>query len=333
MQNKNYNVKAIAEAGLITAFIIVLMLICIYIPVFSIFTNFILPIPISVLYIRQNYKVTLVSMVVSAILVSMLYNPISAISTIFLVGLAGITFGYCIKSKKNFTITILLTSAAIFVGMIIFLSVYILIMSNHGIYSFISDSITKLIINPLKESMAMNKEIYAKMGISTDQLSYMESIVSSITPEYIMRIIPAFILINSVFTAYLDYLIGTSVLRKLNFDTIHIKPFKNIYMSTRIGTAAASMLVIGLILDRNNMEIAHYFINSSAIFLQFIFMIDGLALSAYYFAHKTNMSNKVVIIILIITLLIGAYFIYIVLGFIDMIMDFRKLDPYRVQKK
>ncbi|WP_446898147.1 YybS family protein [Clostridium sp. LBM24168] len=332
MQNKNYNVRAVVEAGLITAFIVVLMLICIYIPVFSIFTNFVLPIPIAVLYIKQNYKVTLISIIVSAILISILYNPITAISSISLVGLSGITFGYCIKNKKNFTTTILLTSLAIFIGMVIFLAVYIAIMSNGGIYSFISDSITKIIINPLKESIKINKEIYIKMKLSIDQLSYMENLISSITPEYIMRIIPAFILINSVFTAYLNYLIGNSILKKLNFDIVHIKPFNNIYMSTRIGTAAVLMLVVGLILNRNNMELAHYFINSSGIVLQFIFIVDGLALSAYYLKRKTNISNTLIAIILIVTIFIGLYFIYIVLGFIDMIIDFRKLDPYRIKK-
>lgn len=333
MQNKYYNARTIVEAGLMTAIIVVMFIVCVYIPIFSIFINLIIPIPIAILYIRQNCKVTLISLLISIIIISMLYNPISAASSIFLVGLSGITFGYCIKNKKNFTTTIILVSFAIFAGTIIYLSIYALIISNESIYAFVRDSISKLIINPLKESISINKELYIKIGISNDQIKYINGIISSITPEYIMKIIPAFMLINSILTAYLDYVIGSSVIRKLNYDYIHVKPFNTIYMNTRIGTAVGIILVIGLILDRMNVSVSHYFINSSEIVLQFIFIVDGVALSAYYLNHKFNMSNKVINIILIITLFIGFYFMYIILGFIDMIMDFRKLDPYRNQSR
>ncbi|MBO3282441.1 DUF2232 domain-containing protein, partial [Intestinimonas butyriciproducens] len=63
MPNKSYNTKAIVEAGLTTAIIIVITLICVYVPILSMLTNFILPIPIAILFIRQNFKVTLVSIV------------------------------------------------------------------------------------------------------------------------------------------------------------------------------------------------------------------------------------------------------------------------------
>ena len=59
MQNRIYNTKAVIEAGLISALIVVIMLINVYVPIFSIFGMFILPVPVTVLYIRHNYKVTL----------------------------------------------------------------------------------------------------------------------------------------------------------------------------------------------------------------------------------------------------------------------------------
>ncbi|MBP2034012.1 uncharacterized protein YybS (DUF2232 family) [Clostridium algifaecis] len=327
MQNKNYNAQTIVEAGLTTALIVVIMLACIYIPIFSIFINFILPIPIAILYIRQDYKITIISVVASGIFIAMLVNPITALSSIVLVGLSGMTFGYCVKNKKKFGTTILMLTVAIIIGEIVYFSVYIGIISNKGIYEFVNDFFVK----PFKEGMSQNKIIYSKMGISNAQLSYMESIEAQITPQYIMRIIPSMMVLASVFIAYLNYLIGSAVLKRLNYDVMDVKPFNEIYISTRVGTAVAIVLLIGVILNRRNMELGYYFMNSSKNLLQFIFMVDGLALASYYLKNKFNMSNKVIVLILILT--VFYYFIYDILGFADMLIDFRKLDPYRAQKK
>jgi uncharacterized protein YybS (DUF2232 family) len=107
MQKRMYNTKALIEGSLTTALIVVIMLINIYVPIFFIFVNFILPIPITVLYIRQDYKIALISVIASDILISMFYNPIAALSLIVLIGLTGIwnyynIFIYIYGSGNNF---------------------------------------------------------------------------------------------------------------------------------------------------------------------------------------------------------------------------------------
>lgn len=328
MHNKNYNARAIVDAGLITALIVVMMAACIYIPVFSIFTNFILPIPIAILYIRQNYKVTIISVIASGIFIAMLFNPVTALSSIVLVGLSGMAFGYCVKNKKSFGTTILMLTLAIMIGEIVYWSVYIGIVINKGMYEFINDFLVK----PLQEGMNQSKSMYIKMGVSSAQLNSIESITARITPEYVMKIIPGIIFIASAFKAYLNYLIGNSVLKRLKYDVVDIKPFNQIYMSTRVGTVFALILLIGLILNRRNMELGYYLINPAVSVLEIIFMVDGLALVSYYLKNKSNLSNKFIFVILLITIS-SLYFIYCILGFVDMIIDFRKLDPYRSRKK
>jgi uncharacterized protein YybS (DUF2232 family) len=329
MQNRNYNAKSIVEAGLTIALIVAIMLVCTYIPIFFMLTNFILPIPIAVLYIRQNYKVAIISVLISIVLMTIFYNPVSAVTLGILIGVVGITFGYCVKDKKDFSTSMLLLTVAVFISTIAYFSIYINIMTNNGIYGFVSDTIVK----PLKDSMAMNKSLYEKMGVDSSQLNSMESTIALFTPEYIMRLIPGMLFIGSIFSAYLTYLIGNSILKKLRYDIVPIRPFKKIYIGPKIGAIVGILLVIGLILNRKNIELANYFINSSALIFQFIFVIDGLALASFYLNRKTHISNKVITIILIFTLLIRFYFIYIFLGLVDAIVDFRKLDPTRTYKK
>ncbi|WP_039657847.1 DUF2232 domain-containing protein [Clostridium tyrobutyricum] len=322
MPNKSYNTKAIVEAGLTTAIIIVITLICVYVPILSMLTNFILPIPIAILFIRQNFKVTLISIVASAIFIGILYNPVVSLSGVVLNGLPGLVFGYCVKSKRKFNTTIILLSISIFIGTIIYLLVYINIITNQGIYGFIDSSIIK----PFKESIDM----YNKMGVPKDQISYMESMLTYLKPEIILRIIPASFVVFSFLMAYICYLIGNLILKKLHYDVL-TKPFGEIYMSTRVGTVLVVIIIIGLLMNRSNMELGYYFINFGKFMIQFVLIVDGVSLAAYYLKRKFNMGNKLIAVILIVTLF--SYLIYIILGIIDMIADFRKLDPYKIVDK
>lgn len=328
MQKKMYDTKALIEASLTTALTVVIMLISIYVPVFSIFANFILPVPITVLYIKQNYKVTLISIIASGILISMLYNPIAALSLIVSTGLTGMTLGYCIKNKKEFGTTIILLSISIAVGMIFYLVVYVMLMSKGGLYGFVNN-----MVETFKQSMNLSKSMYEKAGVSSNQLASVENMVKVFTPEYIMKLIPAGIIIVSFILSYLNYIITRAILIKLKYEVNEIKPFNQWYMNTRLGTLGGLMLVIGILLNRKNMAIGQYMITSSELILQLIFFIDGLALITYYLMKKFKMSKKITAIVIVLTALSSLSLFYVLAGFIDMIFDFRKLDPYKKLKK
>lgn len=329
MQNKSYNTRSIIEAGLTIALVVTIMLMCVYIPAFLIFTNFILPIPIAVLYVRQNLKTALISVCVSAVLMAILYNPVSAVVMSVTMGLTGIVFGYCSKNKKDFTTTIVLLSVAVFISTAVSVLMYIGIMTNKSIYGFIND----MILNQLKQSIDINKSIYSELGLPSDELNYIKNAVSQITPQYIMRIIPGTMFIFSVFNGYLNYLIGNSILRKLHYDIVPAKPFANIHVGPKFGTFIGIFLIVGLILAKFNLEGAQYLIDSTSIVFHFMFMIDGISLALFYLKRKSNMSSKLIVFILILTAFIGLYSVYMILGFIDVIADFRKLDSHEVCKK
>ncbi|MHC6181524.1 YybS family protein [Clostridium sp. JNZ X4-2] len=328
MQKKMYDTKALIEASLTTALTVVIMLISIYVPVFSVFANFVLPVPITVLYIKQNYKVTLISIIASGILISMLYNPIAALSLTVSIGLTGMTLGYCIKNKKEFGTTIIFLSISMALGMIFYLVVYVTLMSKGGLYGFVSN-----MVETFKQSMNLSKSMYEKAGVSSGQLASVENMVKVFTPEYIMKLIPAGIIIVSFILSYLNYIITRAILIKLKYEVNEIKPFNQWYMNTRLGTLGGLMLVIGILLNRKNMAIGQYMITSSELILQLIFFIDGLALITYYLMKKFKMSKKVTAIVIVLTALSSLSLFYVLAGFIDMIFDFRKLDPYKKLKK
>ncbi|EDK35882.1 YybS family protein [Clostridium kluyveri] len=328
MQGKTYNVKALAEAGIITAFTVIIVLINIYIPILSIVINFIIPIPITILYIRQNYKVTLISVAASGIFIAMLYNPISALASILLIGLTGMTLGYCIKNKKEFGNTIIFVAISFALGIIFYLFIYTMLINKGGIYGFVNEMLAGL-----KQSMELSKDMYKRTGMSSSEAAVIEEIFRVFTPEYIMKLIPAMVVILAFILSYLNYMVTLVILKKLRYEVKEIKPIGQWYMNTRIGTLVGLILVIGMLLDRKNIVIGEYLANSSGTILQFVLLLDGIALITYYLIDKYKMSKKIAALIIIFTAMSRLSLFYTIIGFIDMIFDFRKLDPYRKLKK
>ena len=328
MHNRIYNTKAVIEAGLITALIVVIMLITVYVPIFSMFGMFILPIPVTVLYIRHNYKVTLGAVMISAILIAMLYSPISALTSSILFGVTGMTFGYCIRTDKKLSTTIILLALASAVGIIVNFSIYINLLDKRGMAGFISDN-----IRIMRESLNLSKELYGKMGVSSEQFALIEKSFEVFTPDFILKLIPAIVILMSFFSAYVNYILTSSILKKLRYNMKSMVPFSQIYINTRIGTLVGVTLLLGLLLSRSKIQGADYIVSSSEYLLQFIFIIDGLSVATYYLRNRFNMSKPITALVLFFTFFSPISVVYVYAGLADMLFDFRKLDPYRRPRK
>lgn len=324
MQNRTYNTKAVIEAGLISALIVIIMLLNVYMPIFLVFGTFILPVPVTVLYIRQNYKITLGAVLVSAILIAMLYDPISALTSSILFGSTGITLGYCVKHDKKFSTTILLLAIASAISVIINFVVFSSLVNKEGVIGLVNQN-----IKMLNESLNMSKDLYGKMGVPSEQFAQIEKSFSIFTTDFILKLMPAALVIMSFSSAYFNYIITKSILKKLRYNIKDVKPFNEIYINTRVGTIVVLSLIVGILLSKNKITIGEYITSSSQIILQLIFVLDGLAVAWYYLKNKFNMSKMIIVLILIFTATSQISIIYMYLGFIDMIVDFRKLDPYR----
>ncbi len=100
MYNRQNKTNSLVEAGLIVSLMIVLIMLNLYFPIFSIFITFLLPIPIAVLYLRQDYKITLWAILVTGVITAMINNPITAVIITISFGTIGFLLGYCIKKTK-----------------------------------------------------------------------------------------------------------------------------------------------------------------------------------------------------------------------------------------
>lgn len=170
MYNKQNKTNSLVEAGLIVALMIVLIMLNLYFPIFTVFGSFILPIPIAVLYMRQDYKITIWAILVTGVITMLINNPITALTTTISFGIMGFLLGYCIKRKSYLYNNYYISSWFLLSNIMTFL-IYFSFIDRRGIIGYINEN-----INIIKESMELTKEIYSKAGVSKDKLQQIDQV-------------------------------------------------------------------------------------------------------------------------------------------------------------
>ncbi|EPY2272630.1 YybS family protein [Clostridium sporogenes] len=325
MYNRQNKTNSLVEAGLIVSLMIVLIMLNLYFPVFTIFGSFVLPIPIAVLYLRQDYKTTVWAIIVTGIITTLINNPITALTTTISFGIMGFLLGYCIKKQKSIFITIIILAAGFLLSNIMIFFIYFSFIDKRGIMAYINEN-----INMIKESMELTKQIYSKAGVPKDKLQQMDQIFAYLKLDSILKVLPAALILNAFVAAFLNYAVTKKVLIKLGYKNVKSLPhISKVYVNVRLVTIVAIGLLIGAILKRKELVLGDYFLITSQSIFKILLLINGISVFIYYMRNKFKISKGVVIFILFMTVLGPLSIIYFYLGLMDIMLDFRKLDPFR----
>jgi len=325
---RNFNTKALVEAGLLSAIIVVLMLITAYMPFLSIL-NIILPIPVTILYLRHNYKVAISAVLVSGILVAMFYDPVSTVSATVVYAITGMTLGYCIKGDKKISFTIIMLTLAGAVSYAILGLLYIFILQPNGVHGVINE--INQTISMYNNTIEQTKNFYKSKGMTTQQLASITQAFPVLTLGIIKLLAPGIIMLSLILSACVNYIIAKSILKKLKYKVREFKPFSQFYINNKIGAFAVIIFCIALILKSRNMAFGVYAVSFLTMIIGMAFLINGLALTTFYLRGKFKLNKIVVILILFFVTLLFEY-VFFMLGLIDMIMDSRRLDADRLFK-
>ncbi|ACA46873.1 DUF2232 domain-containing protein [Clostridium botulinum] len=327
MYNKQNKTNSLVEAGLIVALMIVLIMLNLYFPIFTVFGSFILPIPIAVLYMRQDYKITIWAILVTGVITMLINNPITALTTTISFGIMGFLLGYCIKKEKSIFITIVILAAGFLLSNIMIFFIYFSFIDKRGIIGYINEN-----INIIKESMELTKEFYSKAGVSKDKLQQIDQVFGSLNLDSMLKMLPVALIIIAFLSAFLNYAVTKKVLMKLGYKNVKSLPsISKIYVNVRLVTIVAIGLLIGAVLKRKTIGLGDYFFITASYLLIILLLIDGISTFIYYMRNKFKISKGILIFIFLMTL--GPlYIIYFYLGLADIMLDFRKLDPFRQYK-
>jgi len=335
MKDKKYSTKAIVEASLIAVLISIIMIITGYLPIVSFIGTLILPVPVAILYIRYNMKVTITAIFLSIIITSLVYNPIMAIYAAISCSVVGIALGYSVKKDKTSSITLLFLGIGSAVSNILTIAFSMLFIEKVGFISFLTKNL-ELLKSTMNGSLNELKTIYTQQGITTSQLNLLNQnydVIKKLDVSLILMLIPATIFIFSFMSAYLNYIVAKAILKRLNYKMKEVLPFSKFCVSNIVGAVLIGTVCIGIIMNAKHIPGGEYIQNSSQILTQFIFIANGLAASTYFLRVKRHLSKLVVILILVLTSISPLGNIYFSIGLVEMAFDFRKLDPYRIKRK
>lgn len=324
MQNRIYNTKAIVETAIMSALLVMFMVMGEYIPFVSAVGIFFLPIPITLIYIRYNYKyslaATLIGFIMGIFLITLISSAVVTISS----GLVGFTLGYCIKNKVKYSKTILFVGIAFLISTIIQFQIYALFTNEGGIVS----SIDKMVV-VLKQYVNESKLQYARSGMDKATIDKLTSSFDVVNKENILKSIAAGFIVISLIFSYLNYNITRSILKKIKIEMDEPIAISKIYFNNLFSAFLIIFLCIGILLKNKNIVIGDYISSTSLILFQYIFVIQGISVVTYYLKNKFKLKNSGITVIIVITVMSPLYLLYLYGGIGDMILDFRKIDTSR----
>lgn len=321
MEEQKFNSRTLLEIILISTIIVILTMITSFLPTLA---TVILPIPIIILYLRRNISETYICIIITIIALSLATNPHIAVLFAAIYGLIGIGVGYCVKNNKSAYRTFITTCILTLLSIIVAIIIYTTFIDKKSIIDLVNE-----IVSSIQVYTRQNLE-YIAANFSTD----MSDIIATVTSkEMIVGYIPVVLIMTTVISSYLILIISNKILKSLKMKDINVLHFSNFYVSNLIGAFLIAILAISIIIKSKEIADIKYIITITTGLVVVIFLLNGMATISYVLRKKTHLSKIATIIVLVVTYFMGLGNLYAFLGLVEMIFDFRKLDPHRIFKK
>lgn len=333
MENKIFNTRAVVEAGLMSAIIVVLTLMTVYVPILDMVGVFFVPIPIAILFMRHDLKVSIAGLFVSAVILSMVLNPVKGLLLLTIFGLSGITLGYCFKKDKSYFTTISLLAVILIFTTLLNLIVTAVIIQKTSVSSFMAQTIDTM--NKANAEVTTNlRESYKSMGASQDILDQFDKATKMFSMNLTLGGIALLLAAGAVISAFIDYIACKSILIKLGYNIRKMRPFTMLYIKSLAGALVALPMALGMFLYGKKVPYGETIYIAGQYIFQTTFLVVGISVVFYFIKNKFKIRKGAMIAIGIFTVFSPIFSqIYFFVGLADMILDFRKINPNRVLRR
>lgn len=323
MNKDKYTAKTIAETGIMFALIFLIVLLTANIPILSDIGVFILPIPITILYIKYDVKISLIAVIMSMILTAIFYDPISALVSAVTYGFVGVSLGYCIKNKMSSMLSTLITAVAAIISNIIKICIYILLMNAGGFIGYV-----KAIVEELKSALETSRQLYITSNASKEAIDLINEYINNITVKNVLILLPVVLILSSLIQAYINYYITEKTLRRLKYDVNESVPFSEIYIPNRFLALSIGIECLAIILNTKGVSGTTYVVKILQLIIYLVLTIDGISYTAYFLRNIIKLSKKASAFLIIIAIFMPVLSsIFVGIGLIDILFNMRKLDP------
>lgn len=311
--NVNKDTQGIVESSIITGIIVVLGILGMYMPFFSILL-FIIPTPLIIIGQRQGVKYSVMSLIVATIIIIGFSNPIMALYVIALPGMVAIAINIMIQRKAE-------ASRIVIVGAIA--STVTTIISINLASSFLGVSLIESMKEIFKQSVEMQQYI-GQMTNNNEEIVLQSKELLERMEALALVLIPSIILIASSFTSLINYKLATVILKRAGNDVIELKPFKEFRLSKNAMFGLIVIMFLSFITSKTNIVNGETLLVNVSLLFQIIFVAQGLAVAVFFYTHFKLPKILLIIIIPILFLTNFAVMSLAIIGIADIFMDLRK---------
>lgn len=302
---------ATVEAGLLTALAIIFTFAGTYIPFMGFFLT-IVAVPLALIGIRHGFKILMPSLVASSVLSFIIGGLPTLMSVGLMAGVAAIFITYCFEKKMQ--VSQMVVGVAII--SIITTTIYFQLLA-----SLLNIDILALMETSMQQSAEIIQNFPAETIDTEETIANMELLV-----ETMRMIFPSMMVFIGAAYAFINIVALRFIMKRMKMTFLPAKPFNEFmfHRSVLIGTTLIMVLtyIAGVM---KIVDLSVLFINVILI-IAFAFSIQGIAVFDFILGKRNIPQGFRFLIIAVLYILFNGYIFLGIMGWFDVIFNFRKLE-------
>lgn len=313
------NKLRLAQASLIAALGILLCLITSYVPILSIL-SIAVPVPYAIIATLTDNKYSILSLIATFFILMFTVNPLYSVSVCIMSIVPGIFIGSALRNNKKEGFN---KFEPIYIGTIITMICVI-------VFFFIGNIVFKTNIledfmNLVKESVNIQITIMENTGIDLKEGFKALDIVN-----YINNMLPTMLFLQGMIVAFIIYSLEIFILKRVRIVNLELPKLLDFYLPGNAISVLFTLYIFVLFMDLINLNLHTDLImmNLQLVF-NFMFMLQGIAVSIYFFKKWIRSGSLKMIFMSALTLSIFGFMGISFVGMLDSIIDFRRVRSYK----
>ena len=313
------NKLRLAQASLIAALGILLCLITAYVPILSIL-SIAVPVPYAIIATLTDNKYSILSLIATFFILMFTVNPLYSVSVCIMSIVPGIFIGSALRNNKKEGFN---KFEPIYIGTIITMICVI-------VFFFIGNIVFKTNIledfmNLVKESVNIQITIMENTGIDLKEGFKALDIVN-----YINNMLPTMLFLQGMIVAFIIYSLEIFILKRVRIVNFELPKLLDFYLPGNAISVLFTLYIFVLFMDLINLNLHTDLImmNLQLVF-NFMFMLQGIAVSIYFFKKWIRSGSLKMIFMSALTLSIFGFMGISFVGMLDSIIDFRRVRSYK----
>ena len=308
-------ITPVTTAGCFAAVMLILALLSTYMPFFSFIGYFIMPIPMTIIYMKYGLRQAVMLGVVVGILMGIFIDPMTALVQILVFGSVGLSIGAGFRYAWT-PVKLLACVTAAIIGAFVIMCGMMYVVLGVDVFGSLAGAFDTM----LRESVAQ----YEASGMSDMELARAKMQLEEVR-RLLPSMLPMLFCLSVVIIAYINVKISQLVLIRLGFSITPFLPIRYWEISRSMIYLYVLALVMkywGTTRDIEWLTIIGLNVNQLAFFF---ICIQGLACLFFFLDRRFHVSTGIQIFVVLMFFVMPVFsYLAFAVGVIDMLLNYRK---------